>query len=296
MLQVWNDLHTAPELPGFDNSEGGDVRQCQFPVATLRHCANYAAALSILKSAGRPMRLLEVGCGSGALSRAFARAMPAGWSMLATDYSPSLVESARRLYSSPNLSFAVMDARRLEPGQLAGFDAVLLFEVIEHLPVPAQRDLLCRIHSALPPGALLLFSTPDRTAFSRSFSGYPAHVMEYTRAALERFLAGRCGLGHAAVHRLASRRIVDESDRSERGGEYLLNRLHRLARSVWCKSPTARSALGLAQRGFVGVTAALRGRGEFDLEGYVATLGLVLERHEEHDADSFGLLAVVVKP
>ena len=40
--------------------------------------------------------VLELGCGSGALSHAFARAMPDGWRLLATDYSDELVAHAEK--------------------------------------------------------------------------------------------------------------------------------------------------------------------------------------------------------
>ena len=46
--------------------------------------------------AGRE-RVLELGCGSGALTYAFARAMPPGWSIIATDYSEKLLAGAPKL-------------------------------------------------------------------------------------------------------------------------------------------------------------------------------------------------------
>jgi trans-aconitate 2-methyltransferase len=59
--------------------------------------------------------LLDVGCGDGKITAAFAEAVPAGF-VLGVDNSPAFVDYARRHYPSsvyPNLRFERMDAREL---------------------------------------------------------------------------------------------------------------------------------------------------------------------------------------
>ena len=112
--RLWTEFHALPPLGSYLNTEGGDVRQVGHPLSSLRHCANYAAALKLLRGRGKSLRLLEIGCGSGALSGALARTMPEDWSMVATDYSAVLVESARHLYARPNLEFDLADANGIE--------------------------------------------------------------------------------------------------------------------------------------------------------------------------------------
>lgn len=59
--------------------------------------------------------VLDVGCGDGKITAAFARAAPQGF-VLGVDSSPAFIDYARRHYPAslhPNLRFEVMDARRL---------------------------------------------------------------------------------------------------------------------------------------------------------------------------------------
>ena len=93
--QVWTEFHALPPLRSYMNTEGGDVRQVGHPLSSLRHCANYAAVLKLLNGRGRNLRLLEIGCGSGALSSALAWTMPEDWRLVATDYSAALVAQVK---------------------------------------------------------------------------------------------------------------------------------------------------------------------------------------------------------
>ena len=70
--------------------------------------------------------------------------------------------------SFPNLTYESMDVDRSLPhdyysmDDVTGpYDAVVLFEVLEHVPLEAGYDLLLSIRRVLRPGGVLLVSTPN---------------------------------------------------------------------------------------------------------------------------------------
>ncbi len=72
-----------------------------------------AGRLCDVLPAGEADAILEVGCGTGVLTRHMIRRYP-GCHFLITDISPEMVYCCRDKYSNlPNLSFAVMDGDRL---------------------------------------------------------------------------------------------------------------------------------------------------------------------------------------
>ena len=56
----------------------------------------------------------------------------------------------------------------------ATIDAVYLEEVVEHVPVPAGREMLAECLRILKPGGVLRVTTPDLDAFTASFDGTQA--------------------------------------------------------------------------------------------------------------------------
>ena len=82
-------------------------------------------------------RVLEVGCGTGVLTRALAE-LPAAEAVVGVDLAPSLLQEARRLSEGiPNLTFEEGDASALEFADGA-FDAVVFDSTLSHVPDPAQ--------------------------------------------------------------------------------------------------------------------------------------------------------------
>lgn len=100
-------------------------------------------------------RVLEIGCGTGNISRPMASL---GWDVVATDLDPASVEWARAHCPFPNVHFVVADVLHddLDYGM---FDAVILSEVLEHLSEPAIA--LWRILSVMKPNAVLIVTTPN---------------------------------------------------------------------------------------------------------------------------------------
>src|SRR5262245_19136812 len=81
-------------------------------------------------------RVLEVGCGTGAVSRAIARRPEVG-AVVASDPSPFFLERGRELAGGlAKLSFAEADARAL-PFDDGTFDAAVLHTALCHIPEPA---------------------------------------------------------------------------------------------------------------------------------------------------------------
>jgi SAM-dependent methyltransferase len=63
------------------------------------------------------------------------------------------------------------------------FDAVLLFEVIEHMPFDQGVKLLARIHDFLAPGGKLVMTTPN-VAHPTHYYRDPTHVTPYSHEGL----------------------------------------------------------------------------------------------------------------
>jgi SAM-dependent methyltransferase len=82
-------------------------------------------------------RVLEVGCGTGVMSRVLAR-WPEVGSVVGVDPARSLLCKARELAAGlPNLSFQEADGRSL-PFDDESFDAVIFDSTLSHVPAPEQ--------------------------------------------------------------------------------------------------------------------------------------------------------------
>jgi acyl transferase domain-containing protein/NADPH:quinone reductase-like Zn-dependent oxidoreductase len=113
--------------------------------------------------AGRPLRVLEVGAGTGATTAAVLAREPAVADYLATDLSPFLVRRAReRLGHVPGLRFGVLDVERPPEAGEGTFDIVIGANVVH-----ATRDLrasLANLRARLLPGGLLMLQEGLRPA------------------------------------------------------------------------------------------------------------------------------------
>ncbi len=102
------------------------------------------------------MRVLEVGCGDGALWRERLDVVPSGCRLFLTDLSEGMIRSAREALSGSSVSLAVAEAEHL-PFEGACFDLVIANHMLYH--VSDRAATLGEIARVLRPGGRLCAST-----------------------------------------------------------------------------------------------------------------------------------------
>ena len=176
-------MRSIPEL-GLAAPELGWVPS---PTFALRRAAVLARA-----SAWAPGRVLEVGCGSGALLHDLAER---GFSGVGVESSPAARALAERLLAD-RANVRVSDTL---PGEDERFDYLLSFEVLEHIEddVGALRDWVRR----LKPGGACLLSVPASKAKWSLMDVSAGHYRRYDRADVERLVLGAgLQLGHIETY------------------------------------------------------------------------------------------------
>jgi len=122
-------------------------------------------------------RLLDVGCGNGALLRAFSSLIP-GWSLVGTELSDKYrlaveaIPGVEAFYACP-------------PGEIPGsFDLIIVMHALEHIPAPA--DFLVQLRGKLAAGGLLIVEVPDhlQNPFDLLIADHSTHFTAATIAAL----------------------------------------------------------------------------------------------------------------
>jgi trans-aconitate methyltransferase len=111
-------------------------------------------------AAGRPIRMLDAGCGDGLLSLALAKRHPE-WTLVGIDLREDMLAGARARAQGrglTNISFQVGDL--LQPLPLSGFDVVVALECLSE--IPDDEGALQTMVGALAPGGLLAVQVPDR--------------------------------------------------------------------------------------------------------------------------------------
>lgn len=124
------------------------------------------------------MDVLDAGCGFGYGSDFLAAG--GARKVVGIDTDPKAISYASREYSRSNLSFQVMDVTRVSFSPSL-FDAVISFEVFEHLRYP--KEFLAEISKVLKDSGTLVISTPNRMYteqfYRKGKSMNPQHVREY---------------------------------------------------------------------------------------------------------------------
>lgn len=158
--------------------------------------ATAVAALGLLER--EPERILDIGAGTGLLSRGIAEAHPTAKLML-LDAAPSMLREAREALGS---RAAYVEADLLEPLPPGPWDAIVSALAIHHLRDHDKRGLLRRVHAALASGGIFVNAeqvagpSPLFDAFYREWHGRRARELGATRedwrAASERMRLDRC--------------------------------------------------------------------------------------------------------
>ncbi len=120
------------------------------------------------KRGGRVLALLDVGCGTGAMSARVQR-----WGkVVSMDYSSLALQYCRRRGLQ---HLAQGDAMKL-PFQTSSFDTILCMDVLEHLPDDVTA--LCEFLRVLKPGGRMLATVP---AYPHLWSEHDTALMHYRR-------------------------------------------------------------------------------------------------------------------
>lgn len=105
-------------------------------------------------------RILEVGCGEGAVSERLCAAYP-GAKIIAIDVTSSI----GRLYRGPinGVRFIQCELEEIPAAESELFDLVVLCDVLHHVPLYVRQTLLDSIRAKLAPGGNFIFKDWERS-------------------------------------------------------------------------------------------------------------------------------------
>ena len=195
--RYWETM-AAFDRADFNQPEGRELaRRNQVAHRRLRAIAEK------LGRAPQEVRLLDVGCSRGQF---VAAAAGAGFRAEGVEPAAHIAAAARAC--GLTIHQGLLEEQRFAAGS---FDALTLFEVVEHLKNP--RALLTECHRVLTPGGILLVSTGNAASWTVSFMGRRwdyfhiardgGHVSFFNPGSMRR-LAENCGF---AVERIETARV-----------------------------------------------------------------------------------------
>lgn len=104
-------------------------------------------------------QVLEIGCGIGALTFLLAGKIRKGY-IEAFDPSAKSVDFAKKKIQQANVHLSTGDVLTYTP-QIPLFDKVILFDVLEHIPIKSHSEIFRKIHSWIKDDGLLLINIPN---------------------------------------------------------------------------------------------------------------------------------------
>jgi len=155
--------------------------------AALRdHVAFIARAATQARSDAEPIRILDVGCGSGTL---LGRLKESGFDVLGVDFSAEASAIARTENNVEVIVGSLRDARFAAQS----FDVVTLFHVMEHVLNP--REVLAEVRRILRANGRLVVQVPNIESWQFRLFGaqwygldIPRHVIDYSADSLQKLL------------------------------------------------------------------------------------------------------------
>jgi 2-polyprenyl-6-hydroxyphenyl methylase/3-demethylubiquinone-9 3-methyltransferase len=105
-------------------------------------------------------RILEVGCGEGAVTERLVRLYPVA-DILAIDVTPRV----GRLFRGPQdrVTFKQITVQQVAADAPGAFDLVILSDVLHHVPAAMRGELLAAVRATVAPGGALIFKDWERT-------------------------------------------------------------------------------------------------------------------------------------
>ena len=181
-----NNGRANPEMSAMDQSVLGPAWPAMGWVPAPRYLLRRDRVVRQVAS-WKPGRLLEIGCGAGALLHEFAGA---GFDCTGLETSAQALNLARRIRDSEECRIDFRDSAASDWDH--AFDAVVALEVLEHIPDDA--DALRAWSAWMKPTATLLVSVPAHRARWGPADEWAGHVRRYDRRDIVRVLeiAGFC--------------------------------------------------------------------------------------------------------
>lgn len=159
-----------------------DEKSCWIQWSRSYGISKRCRSIEKLKTSGR---LLEVGCGTGIFLNEMQKR---GWSVVGVEPNYQAGQYAVNRFSLEIFRHTVEEFAPVAKD----FDVIVLWNVLEHLPTPAQD--LKKLYHALRFGGLFVLCIPnleslDRKLFGKSWSGWdlPRHLYLFPRGVLEKF-------------------------------------------------------------------------------------------------------------
>lgn len=192
------------DTPKSDTSFAGSIPELYDTLLVPLIFEPYADDLARRVAALAPVRVLETAAGTGVVTRAMARALPASVELVATDLNPPMLARAAAVGTERPVRWQPADAMQL-PFDDASFDVVVC--QFGAMFFPDKPHAFAEARRVLKRGGVLLFNVWDRieeneladtvtTALARLFSADPPRFMARTphgysdTAAIARDLAG----------------------------------------------------------------------------------------------------------
>jgi SAM-dependent methyltransferase len=119
----------------------------------------YAEDLAARVAARDPASVLEIAAGTGVVTRAMAKRLPAATSIVATDLNAPMIERAQAIGTSRPVEWRTADAMSLPFGE-ASFDAVVC--QFGAMFFPDKAKAFAEARRVLRPGGAFLFNVWDR--------------------------------------------------------------------------------------------------------------------------------------
>lgn len=224
-----------PELQGYERPYHWFLPRDS--IWTRIHDAYVARAVQLVAESGA-RRVLEVGCGDGWNCQLLH---VAGLDVTGVDWSARGIALARCLV--PGAHFAVGDLResgvrsQLRPP----FDAILMVEVIEHIPPSDSAAALRTLHDYLRPDGVIVLTTPSENWPNTN----PRHFRHFTPESLESLVSeaggysilSMEGYGDVRITRRFSRLRPIVDNRFFRLKPVLSRMLDRAERASRCTDP-----------------------------------------------------------
>lgn len=169
---VFYDLLAAPRATREDYADDADYSD-EFLLLQDDYrrilCWQHIHALEFLRSSDpqRSMKILDIGCASGYFVRAL---LDNGWDAQGIDGNRRAIEAGRVQFK---LESRISEGDLEDVEMRGSYDAVCLFDVLEHLARPAS--MLRSATSIVKPGGLVMISVPNSRMSWRPPLDYPPH-------------------------------------------------------------------------------------------------------------------------